>query len=79
MNKTGFNVELRFSIGLHNDDKALLELIRNTLNIGRIGKQGKYSKVFRLSSSSSIKEIEILINHLDKYPPLTQKGIDYLL
>jgi hypothetical protein len=76
MNKTGFNVELRFSIGLHNDEKALLELIRNTLNIGRIGKQGAQYSVFRLSS---IKEIEILINHLDKYPPLTQKGIDYLL
>jgi hypothetical protein len=28
---------------------------------------------------SSIKELEVIINHFDKYPLLTQKQADYLL
>jgi hypothetical protein len=74
--KTGFSVEVRFSIGLHAEDKPILELIKNNLNVGSVIKQGSQYFQFRLSS---VKDLEVLINHLDKYPLLTQKNADYLL
>ena len=74
--KTGFSVEVRFSIGLRAEDKPILELIKNKLNVGSVIKQGSQFFKFRLSS---VKDLEVLINHLDKYPPLTKKYADYIL
>jgi len=44
--------------------------------MGGLDKHGKLSVKYRVSS---IKDISILINHLDKYPLKTQKRADYLL
>ena len=74
--KTGFSVEVRFSIGLRAEDKPILELIKNNLNVGSVIKEGSQIFKFRLSS---VKDLEVLINHLDKYPLLTKKYADYIL
>lgn len=74
--KTGFKVELIFQIGLHENDKAILELIQSSLGVGKIYKHGNESFQFRVSS---IKDLEVIINHFDKYPLQTQKQADYLL
>lgn len=77
-NKTGWTVKARFSIGLHEKDKAILESINNYLgNIGSISKQGKHSVQYRVSSLYSITNI--LIPFFEKYPLITQKQADFLL
>jgi len=48
---------------------SLLELIKLSLGVGEILNQGD-EVVFRVGT---IKELEAVINHFDKYPLLTQK------
>ena len=74
--KTGFRVEPIFIIALHEKDRALLELISSFWGVGKIYKQGDDSIQYRVSS---IKGLEVILNHFDKYPLKTQKLADYLL
>jgi hypothetical protein len=75
--KTGYRVQPCFQIGLHEKDKALLDLIQTSLGgIGNTTKHGKDSIQYRVSS---IKELQVIIDHFDKYPLITQKFADYLL
>ena len=74
--KTGWRVYLRFSIGLSKKDIAILEKIKVLLGVGKINRLGPESVELRVES---IKEIEILINHFDKFPLITQKRADYEL
>ena len=74
--KTGFRVELSFSIGLHKKDKFVLEAIKNYLGIGNVHKQGTDSVQYRVSS---IKDLQLVIDHFDKYPLISQKFGDYSL
>ncbi|UYZ01840.1 LAGLIDADG family homing endonuclease (plasmid) [Peribacillus frigoritolerans] len=69
--KLGYNVNLMFKIHLHLKDKLLLEKIRNFFDkIGNITvrKNGTVEYVV-----SSIKDLEIVINHFDNYPLITHK------
>jgi hypothetical protein len=54
----------------------LLELIRTSLGVGQIYKHGKDSIQLRVSS---VKDLQVIIDHFDKYPLITQKLADYLL
>jgi hypothetical protein len=73
----GYQVKYEFAIVVHSKDRALLEKIKLSFNgVGGLDKHGKLSVKFRVSS---IKDISILIDHLDKYPLKTQKLADYLL
>lgn len=73
--KTGWTVDLTFSIALHQKDKALLELIQLSLGgIGNITKHGKDSLQYRISSH---KDLLVLIDHFNKFPLMTQKRADY--
>jgi hypothetical protein len=54
----------------------LLELIRTSLGVGQIYKHGKDSIQLRVSS---VKDLQVIIDHLEKYPLITQKLADYLL
>jgi len=74
--KTGWVVSPKFQIALHEKDRALLELIRSSFGVGKIFKHGKNSIQYRVSL---IKELEVIINQLDKYLLITQKRADYLL
>ena len=67
---------MRFQIGLHQKDRTLLEMIRLFFGVGKISKHGKDSILYRVSS---IKDLEVIIDHLKKYPLITQKRADYEL
>jgi hypothetical protein len=74
--KNGYYVNPGFSIGLHKKDIALLEKIQSYFGgIGTIRKKGKIVQ-YRIFS---IKDLNILINHFDKYPLITRKRADYEL
>jgi len=66
--KTGWVVSPKFQIVLHEKDRALLELIRSSFGVGKIFKHGKNSIQYRVSL---IKELEVIINQLDKYLLIT--------
>lgn len=74
---SGYQVRCEFAIVLHAKDRALLESIKLFFNgAGGLDKHGKLSVKYRVSSQ---KDIQTIINHLDKYPLITQKRADYLL
>ena len=75
-NLTGWHVKPVFSISLHNKDIKLLEAIQRTLKTGKIYKHGVDSVQYRVSS---LKNLQIITNHFDSYPLITQKRADYLL
>jgi hypothetical protein len=75
-NLTGWQVKPIFSISLHNKDIKLLEAIQRTLKTGKIYKHGVDSIQYRVSS---LKNLQIITNHFDSYPLITQKSADYLL
>ena len=75
-NLSGWQVKPIFSISLHNKDIKLLEAIQRTLKTGKIYKHGVDSIQYRVSS---LKNLQIITNHFDSYPLITQKSADYLL
>jgi len=71
-------VEQVFSIRLHIKDLAALKSIQEFFSgIGKIYIHEKEEEAtFRVSS---VKELDIIINHFDKYPLITQKWSDFML
>ena len=69
-------VRLRFSIGLHEKDFALLERIQKFFGVGKIYRQGPQLVTLRVES---LKEIAIIITHFNNYPLITQKHADFEL
>lgn len=70
-------MELLFSIVLHKKDQLLLETIQESWsNIGNITNHGEFSIQYRISS---IKDLELVVNHFNTYPLITQKLVDYRL
>jgi hypothetical protein len=61
---------------LHNRDKNLLEALQRTFNVGKIYKHGPDSVQYRVSSLSNL---EVIVEHFDKYPLKTLKHADYVL
>jgi len=74
--KTGWSIQLFFSLALHQKDTELLERVQNYFGVGKIYKHGPQSIILRISS---IKNLQVLFNHFDKYPLVTQKLADYNL
>ena len=76
--KLGWRVQIKFQIGLHKRDLTLLLQLQQFLGgIGSIHISPALNKVNY--SIDSIKDLIILISHLEKYPLLTQKGADFIL
>ena len=76
--KIGWRVQTKFQIGLHKRDLPLLLQLQKFL--GGIGSVHVSSSLNKINYSIDSKEdLIILINHLDKYPLLTQKAADYIL
>lgn len=74
--KTGYQVSLVFQIAMHKKDRILIEKIQFYFNgVGSI----RYSKDIDIFTVSSKKELEIIKDHFDKYPLITQKWSDYTL
>lgn len=75
--KIGWRIELTFAIVLHKKDRKVLELIQQFFGgVGDINKQGEDTIQFRVRT---IKDLDIIVNHFDKYPLITQKWYDYQL
>ena len=74
--KSGYRLKLTFQIGLHKKDKVLLELIKEFFGVGQITELNFKSFQYRVSSLEGLK---VIIEHLDKYPLLTEKFADYQL
>ena len=72
--KFGWQVSLHFQIGLHVKDRAILDAIKELLDVGEISKQGSFSIQLQVQS---IKEFQVLLDHFDKYPLITTKKADY--
>lgn len=74
--KTGWRVACRFVISLHKKDLILLNKIKDFFNTGSIFYMGKDASQYRVES---LKGLEYIINHFDKYPLKTKKQVDYNL
>jgi hypothetical protein len=74
--KIGWNIELRFQISLHIKDIVLLEKFKGYFGVGFVNKEGENVVKYRVNS---IKDLSNIINHLEKYPLITQKRSDYLI
>jgi len=74
----GWRAQLKFQIGLHTKDLNLLCLLQQ--HLGGIGSihLGRNRDMVNYSIDS-IKGLNSLILHLEKYPLLTQKAADFLL
>ena len=65
-----------FVIKLHIKDIAILEAIKNTLGVGTVTTDRLNMANFNVWS---VKELQVIIDHFDKYPLLSQKCADYQL
>ena len=78
--KTGWNVQARVQIKMHEIDRVLIENIRKYFgNIGYISKPNDKNLTveFRVNTLNDL--IDIIIPHFDKYPLKTKKQVDFLL
>ena len=74
--KTSWRISPSFLIKLHIKDIAILEKIQYTLGVGVIRKAGIDMAVFAVES---VKDLQVIVNHFDKYPLLTAKSSDFLI
>jgi hypothetical protein len=61
---------------LHKKDISILEQIKNTLQMGNIRTRSESVVSYKIGSK---KELQLLIDHFDKYPLVTCKFSDFLL
>lgn len=74
--KTGWRVSCKFSISLHKKDLALLDKIKHFFNTGSVFYLAKDASQYCVES---LKGLENIIAHFDKYPLKTKKQADYQL
>jgi hypothetical protein len=76
-NRLKWRVKPIFTIGLHSKDVKLLNLIKNTLGVGKVNIRATSQTV--IYSVESFKDLEIIINHFKIYPLVTAKINDFIL
>lgn len=74
--ENNYNVRSYFQISLHKKDLYLLELFKNSLGVGSVYKVYDKFIQFRVSS---IKDLQIIIDHFNQYPLATQKRANFEL
>lgn len=74
--KSSWAIKPRFQINLHKKDLQILESIQSYFCAGHISKTGSESYQLRIDS---IKDIQVIIDHFDRYPLISQKFVDYQL
>jgi len=74
--KLGWRVVCRFIISLHKKDLSLLNNIKEFFGVGNVFLMAKDSAQYRVES---LKGLDLIINHFDKYPLITKKQADYEL
>lgn len=73
--KVGWSVQLVFQIELHKKDLNFLEKIKTFLGVGNIYHKEE-SCIFMVQS---LRDLNVIINHFEKYPFLTKKFEDFKL
>ena len=74
--KIGYSVELVFKIALHVKDKVLIENIRNYFNVGTVTYRGSDCIQYWVGS---LKDLQVIVQHFENYPLISQKWSDYQL
>jgi hypothetical protein len=74
--KSGWYVFLDFKITLHKKDRDLLDQIKNFFGVGEISKHGEKTINYGVRS---IKDLQLIIKHFDKFTLKTKKLNDYKL
>lgn len=77
--KTGWRVQARVQLKMHEKDRGLIQSISNYFSgVGYVTKPNKFSMVeFRVSTLKDI--VDVIIPHFDNYPLITKKRSDYEL
>jgi hypothetical protein len=77
--KTGWNVQARVQIKMHEKDRVLIQSIQEFFGgIGYLSKPNNRSTVeFRVSTLNDI--VDVILPHFDNYPLITKKQSHYLL
>lgn len=74
---TGWSIQLNFQIGLHQKDRAILELIKTSFDgVGKIYELTNNSCFYQVRS---LKDLAVILAHFEKHKLITKKGADYLL
>lgn len=74
--KIAWQVRLIFYISLHKKDKTLLHEIKEFFVVGSISQHGEDAVHYKISS---IKDLQFVIDHFDRFSLITQKKADYEL
>jgi hypothetical protein len=74
--KVGKAVRAIFQISLHKKDMALLEKIQDFFGVGQVLRRKDGAFYYQVTS---LKGLKLIIEHLDKYPLITQKWADFEL
>lgn len=74
--KTGYSVNLAFSIGLHRKDVDLLKSIQGYFGGIGVLSVAETTVLWRVFS---VKELKVIIDHFDNYPLITKKVRDFFL
>jgi hypothetical protein len=65
-----------FTIHIHIKDIELLNRIRYTLGVGKVRKNSSTTAVFRVDN---LQELQVIVDHFDRYPLISAKVSDYLI
>lgn len=77
VNYTGYSIYGLYVIGFDKKDLNLLKSLKLFFNVGRIYDSKSNNMVYL--KIASIKDLQVVINHFDNYPLMTQKKADYIL
>ena len=72
----GWRVKLYFEIHIHKRDLALLELIQKFFDVGKIYIKNDNSITYLVTS---VKDLQVILEHFNKYPLITKKRADFEL
>ena len=70
----GWRVKLYFEIHIHKKDLALLELIQKFFGVGNIYIKNDNSITYLVTS---VKDLQVILEHFNKYPLITKKRADF--
>nr|YP_010722997.1 homing endonuclease [Leptographium procerum]WDW21002.1 homing endonuclease [Leptographium procerum]WDZ67184.1 homing endonuclease [Leptographium procerum] len=74
--KMGFQIQAIFKITLHKKDHDLLSQVKDYFGVGTITNHGNTTLQYTVKS---LKDLDTIISHFDKFPLLSQKWADYTL
>jgi hypothetical protein len=74
--KMKWRITLNFSIHIHIKDIELLKSIKDTLGVGKVRKNSSTTVIFRVDN---IQEIQVIVDHFNKYPLIGVKVSDFIL